>query len=211
MPLPTWANMMFVTCLKQVMAEHEGWKHKICDAAVLLSQAGLKRGLDPEMFIWAVLYLCHMVCALTRWAGRKVNLRDTDNGVDCYSSVVQVKETRARMSALQRVEVDLSKQAATSCDQPASEASSSAEDVGKAIDESAGVGSKGTEVAVALDLALHTDHVREWVLSCMAEMQKFTAHSKVMGTSLVRHNSPCVQGLSRFPSCLSLTNCNDTV
>ena len=44
-------------------------------------------------------------------------------------------------------------------------------DVGKAMDQCAGINSKGREVAVALDAALNLDTVREWVVRCshMAE------------------------------------------
>lgn len=81
---------------------------------------------------------------------------------------MQVTETREAMSALEVKHMKLS----GNCE-------SIIEDVGEALDQSAGMSSKGTEVAIALDLALHSDSVKKWVLDRVAEKVNSGAHLKL--------------------------------
>ncbi len=46
------------------MDEHEGWRDKICDAAVKLMEAGGGGKNSYVQFCWALLYLCLAVCPL---------------------------------------------------------------------------------------------------------------------------------------------------
>lgn len=94
----------------------------------------------------------------------------------------QVVETRATMSAAEKKKVDLSKQLYNTDGHNDSllQETLKVANAGEAMDESAGMSSKDAEMAVALDLALHSCEVRKWVRSCIADKLKFNANMKVM-------------------------------
>ena len=97
-------------------------------------------------------------------------------------SAMQVRKLRDTLSTLKATQIDLDRRTDTTLGHCASLSLldlTVAEDVGEALDQGAGLSSKGTEVAVALDLALYSDTVRDWVLSRMAEKQNSMAHAKV--------------------------------
>ena len=99
---------------------------------------------------------------------------------------MQVEQARAAVAAMPMKEVDFSRQHDTSHGHLASlttEYLDSAEDIGDAMDQSAGVSSTSAHIPVAIGLALGSDAGRRWVLSRMAATQDADAFMKVTRTS----------------------------
>lgn len=77
---------------------------------------------------------------------------------------MQVMQMRGAMSTLTVKQVDVS-----------GDTRSNTKDVGEAMDQSAGISSRGTEVAIALDLVSDFKDIKEWLLNRIGEKVSYRA------------------------------------